>query len=71
MKVDKTTKNVSYDNNRANQLNQIEKLVVDKPVVIKEKVKKIVNNITVEEEATPQQLRRSTRVRKERDILDL
>ena len=69
LKVDKDTKNVSYNNIRANQLNQIDKLVIDKPIAIKEKVKKI-NNIVVEEEA-PQQLRRSTRTRKERDVLDL
>ena len=69
LKVDKDTKNVSYNNIRANQLNQIDKLVIDKPITIKEKVKKI-NNIVVEEEA-PQQLRRSTRTRKERDVLDL
>ena len=69
LKVDKNTKNVSYNNIRANQLNQIDKLVIDKPIVVKEKVKKS-NNIVVEE--TPQQqLRRSTRTRKERDVLDL
>ena len=68
LKVDKNTKNVSYYNIRANQLNQIDKLVIDKPIVVKEKVKKI-NNI-VEKEA-PQELRRSTRTRKERDVLDL
>jgi hypothetical protein len=36
LKVDKDTENVAYDNNRAKQLNQIEKLIVEKPKVIKE-----------------------------------
>jgi hypothetical protein len=52
---------------KANQLNQIDKLVIEKPIVIKEKPKKI-NNIV---EEAPQELRRSTRTRKERDVLNL
>ena len=62
LKVDKATKNVNYDNDRANQLNRIDKLVIEKPIVIKEKPKKI-NNIV---EEAPQELRRSTRERKQK-----
>ena len=46
IKVDKNTKNVDYSNDRAQQLNQIEKLVVEKPVVIKEKKKPVEKIIT-------------------------
>ena len=59
LKVDKDTDNVVYDNDRAKQLNQIEKLVVEKPKVIKEK-KKPVEKI-IEEEEAPQETRRSSR----------
>ena len=70
IKIDKKTKNIEYDNDRANQLNQIEKLVQQqKPKVIKEKTKPK-ENIIVEEQPQ-QELRRSTRERKKRDILDL
>ena len=62
LKVDKATKNVIYDNDRANQLNQIDKLVIEKPNIIKEKPKKI-NNIV---EDAPQELRRSIRERKQK-----
>ena len=53
LKVDKDTENVAYDNDRAKQLNQIEKLIVEKPKVIKEKKKPVENIIedeVVEEE---------------------
>jgi hypothetical protein len=63
LKVDKDTENVAYDNNRAKQLNQIEKLVVEKPKVIKEKkkpVEKIIEDEVVEEEP-PKELKRSSR----------
>ena len=42
IKVDQKTKNVEYTNERANQLNQIEKLVVDKPNIVK-KIKLLKN----------------------------
>jgi len=61
LKVDKETDNVAYDNNRAQQLNQIEKLEVKpKQRIIKEKIQK---EIIPEE---PKELRRSTRTRKEK-----
>ena len=63
MKVDKKTINVEYNNERANQLNQLEKLILEKPIVVKEKAKK--NKDTVVE-AQPQELRRSTRERKQK-----
>ena len=69
LKVDKETDNVEYDNNRAQQLNQIEKLEVKpKQRIIKEKIQK---EIIQEEPEEPKELRRSTRTRKARDILDL
>ena len=69
LKVDKETDNVAYDNNRAQQLNQIEKLEVKpKQRIIKEKIQK---EIIQEEPEEPKELRRSTRTRKARDILDL
>ena len=63
LKVDKDTENISYDNYRANQLNQIHKLVIEKP--IKEKViNRIPKDKPTQEE--PQEIvRRSTRTRKE------
>lgn len=63
LKVDKETKNLDYTNYRANQLNQIHKLVIEKPKVIKEKVVRQEKDNTIQEE--PQPLRRSTRTRKE------
>jgi hypothetical protein len=63
LKVDKDTKNLNYTNYRANQLNQIHKLVIEKPKVIKEKVVRQEKDNTMQEE--PQPLRRSTRERKE------
>jgi hypothetical protein len=60
LKVDKDTENVAYDNNRAKQLNQIEKLVVEKPKVIKEK-KKPVEKIIEDVEEPPKELKRSSR----------
>ena len=60
LKVDKKTDNIAYDNNRANQLNQIEKLVVEpKPKVIKEKKEKEIIEEVVEEQ--PKEIRRSSR----------
>ena len=59
LKVDKNTKNVDYSNDRAQQLNQIEKLVVDKPVVIKEKKKPVERIIEA-----PKELIRSSRSNK-------
>ena len=64
LKVDKDTKNLDYTNYRANQLNQIHKLVIEKPKVIKEKVVRQEKDNTIQEE--PQPLRRSTRERKEK-----
>ena len=57
IKVDKETKNIDYTNERARQLNMIDKLESDKPKVIKEKkpVEKII------EEEAPQDIRRSGR----------
>jgi hypothetical protein len=64
LKVDKETDNVAYDNNRAQQLNQIEKLEVKpKQRIIKEKIQK---EIIPEEPEEPKELRRSTRTRKEK-----
>ena len=64
LKVDKDTKNLEYTNYRANQLNQIHKLVIEKPIVEKEKVNRIPKDKTISQE--PQEIvRRSTRVRKE------
>jgi hypothetical protein len=64
LKVDKDTRNVSFNNNRANQLNQINRLVVEKPIVEKEKVNRVPKDKTIAQE--PQEIvRRSTRVRKE------
>ena len=63
LKVDKDTDNVAYDNDRAKQLNQIEKLVVaPKPKVIKEKKQpeEIIEEEVVEEQP-PQETRRSSR----------
>ena len=74
LKVDKNTKNIDYNNDRGNQLNQIDKFVKETiPKPIKEKV---ITPIQKEPQEEPQQepqqeLRRSTRVRKTRDILDL
>ena len=60
LKVDKQTKNIEYTNDRANQLNQIEKLVVDKPISIeKPKAIKTINK-PIEEPI----IRKSTRERK-------
>ena len=62
--MDKDTRNVSFNNNRANQLNQINRLVVEKPIVEKEKVNRVPKDKTIAQE--PQEIvRRSTRVRKE------
>ena len=58
LKVDKQTKNIEYTNDRANQLNQIEKLVVDKPIEKPKAIKPI--NKPVEEPI----IRKSTRERK-------
>ena len=59
MKVDKKTNNIAYDNERANQLNQLEKLVVEpKPKVIREKKQP---EEIIEEEEQPQETRRSSR----------
>ena len=67
LKVDKNTKPTNYTNDRANQLNLMDKLIVDKPLVDKPiKEKRIVD---INEE--PQTIRRSTRERKTRDVLDL
>ena len=69
LKVDKDTENVAYDNNRAKQLNQIEKLVVEKPKVIKEKkkpVEKIIEEDVIEEPEEPKELKRSSRERKQK-----
>ena len=52
-------KNVDNSNDRAQQLNQIEKLVVDKPVVIKEKKKPVEKIIEA-----PKELIRSSRSNK-------
>ena len=40
LKIDKLTNNISYSNDRANQLNQIHKLVIEKPAVEKQKINK-------------------------------
>jgi hypothetical protein len=58
IKVDKKTNNVDYTNDRAKQLNLIEKLVTDKPAVVKEKEKP---KEKVIEEETPKELIRSSR----------
>ena len=56
LKVDKDTKNINYDNDRANQLNQIHKLVIEKP--IEEKKKRLPKEKAIQE---PQEIKRSTR----------
>ena len=61
MKVDKSTKNIEYTNERANQLNQIEKLVVDKPI---EKPKPI--NKPIDKPIEEPIIRKSTRERKQK-----
>ena len=68
LKVDKDTENVAYNNDRAKQLNQIEKLIVEKPKVIKEKKKPVENIIEDEvvEEEPPKELKRSSRERKQK-----
>ena len=64
LKVDKTTKNVNYNNDRAVQLNkvEIEREVIDKPVI--EKDNKII------EQQQPQEIRRSSRERKQKQDSD-
>ena len=62
LKEDKKTKNIELNNERANQLNQLEKLVVEKPAkIIKEKVKPTEKET---QEEPPQELKRSTRINK-------
>jgi hypothetical protein len=63
LKIDKDTdyNNINYDNDRANQLNQIHKLVIDKPIT--EKINRPPREKPINEE--PQEIRRSTRIRKE------
>ena len=62
LKIEKHTKNIEYTNERANQLNQIEKLVVDKPIPTeKPKAIKPINK-PVEEPI----IRKSTRERKQK-----
>lgn len=58
IKVDKETKNIDYTNERARQLNMIDKLESDKPKLIREK--KPVEKIT-EQEAPKERSSRSTR----------
>jgi hypothetical protein len=67
LKVDKETRNISYNNNRANQLNQINRLVVEKPIVEKEKVNRLPKDKAITQPQEPQEttVRRSTRTRKE------
>ena len=62
IKVDKNTKNIDYTNERARQLNMIDKLESDKPKVIREKkpVEKIIE--------APQELIRSSRTNKGKRI---
>ena len=61
LKIDRSTKNIEYSNDRANQLNQLEKLVVDKPItIVKPKAIKPTNK-PIEE---PTIIRQSTRERK-------
>ena len=62
IKVDKETKNIDYTNERARQLNMIDKLETDKPKLIKEKkpVEKIIE--------APQELIRSSRSNKGKRI---
>ena len=55
IKVDNETINVDYTNERAKQLNLIEKLESDKPKVIREKkkpVEKIIEEETIQEPVT-------------------
>lgn len=60
LKIDKNSENVNYDNNRGNQLNQIEKLVSEpKPKETKEKKKP-----EAIQEQPPQEIRKSGRERK-------
>ena len=63
LKIDKDTdyNNINYDNDRANQLNQIHKLVIEKPIT--KKINRTPKDKTINEE--PQEIRRSTRIRKE------
>ena len=69
LKIDKLTNNISYSNDRANQLNQIHKLVIEKPAVEKQKINKPKEKETTAEEQ-PQELRRSTRERKQNKSSD-
>jgi hypothetical protein len=62
LKVDKNTKNIDYDNNRGNQLNQIDKFVKEttpKPIEKPKTSKPIIVD------QPQQELRRSTRIRKD------
>ena len=68
LKVDKNTKPTNYTNDRANQLNLMDKLIVDKPVKMN-KPKVIKDNIPIDKPV--EEIRRSSRQRKERDVLDL
>ena len=62
LKIDKDTdyNNINYDNDRANQLNQIHKLVIEKPIT--EKINRPPRDKPINE---PTENRRSTRIRKE------
>ena len=61
LKVDENTNNINFDNDRALKLNkiEIEKPIVDKPI----KEKRIVHKVIDEQ---PQEIRRSTRERKQK-----
>ena len=62
LKVNKETKNVNYDNDRALQLNkvEIEREVIEKPIIEKDNSKSII----VSTEQQPQEIRKSSRTRK-------
>ena len=63
IKVDKNTENIDYTNERARELNMIDKLESDKPKVIKEKKKPVEKIIEA-----PQELIRSSRSNKGKRI---
>ena len=59
IKVDKKNKNIKFNNDRANQLNKIEKVVNEKPIVVN--VPKEKKRVTKKEIVQPrQQIRKST-----------
>ena len=73
LKIDKNTKNIDFDNNRANKLNQIDNIVEDIPIETQQKKprnKKPIEESKIEESQSEPELRRSTRERKKKQDED-